>query len=163
MGSVPPLLSFLLMVVSGWVYRHQLPKPGNRLPEAKVSIILRRAWPSPVSPCASRKRRASASGSRAGKWMRARHLRATRKAAAFISGRHSLFPAPLPWWHRIRIGPPKPATGGGGFSALTQFSAYLSALARWNLESLSCSPPPKTFQSPGKSARKVDVIVRFRE
>src|SRR6202158_4041816 len=24
MGSVPPLLSFLLMVVSGWVYRHQL-------------------------------------------------------------------------------------------------------------------------------------------
>ena len=23
MGSVPPLLSFLLMVVSGWVYRHQ--------------------------------------------------------------------------------------------------------------------------------------------
>ena len=24
MGSVPPLLSFLLMVVSGWVHRHQL-------------------------------------------------------------------------------------------------------------------------------------------
>ncbi len=24
MNSVPPLLSFLLMVVSGWVYRHQL-------------------------------------------------------------------------------------------------------------------------------------------
>ena len=24
MGSVPPLLSFLLMVVSGWVYRHQV-------------------------------------------------------------------------------------------------------------------------------------------
>jgi putative transposase len=24
MGSVPPLLSFLLMVVPGWVYRHQL-------------------------------------------------------------------------------------------------------------------------------------------
>ncbi len=24
MGSVPPLLSFLLMVVSAWVYRHHL-------------------------------------------------------------------------------------------------------------------------------------------
>ena len=24
MGSVPPLLTFLLMVVSGWVHRHQL-------------------------------------------------------------------------------------------------------------------------------------------
>ena len=24
MGSVPPLLSFLLMIVSGWVHRHQL-------------------------------------------------------------------------------------------------------------------------------------------
>jgi hypothetical protein len=24
MGSVPPLLSFLLMMVSGWVHRHQL-------------------------------------------------------------------------------------------------------------------------------------------
>ena len=24
MSSVPPLLSFLLMTVSGWVYRHQL-------------------------------------------------------------------------------------------------------------------------------------------
>ena len=24
MGSLPPLLSFPLMVVSGWVYRHQL-------------------------------------------------------------------------------------------------------------------------------------------
>jgi hypothetical protein len=24
MGSMPPFLSFLLMVVSGWVYRHQL-------------------------------------------------------------------------------------------------------------------------------------------
>jgi hypothetical protein len=24
MGCVPPLLSFMLMVVSGWVYRHQL-------------------------------------------------------------------------------------------------------------------------------------------
>ena len=24
MGTVPPLLSFLLMTVSGWVYRHQL-------------------------------------------------------------------------------------------------------------------------------------------
>src|SRR5258706_13041300 len=24
MGSMPPLLTFLLMVVSGWVYRHQL-------------------------------------------------------------------------------------------------------------------------------------------
>jgi hypothetical protein len=24
MGSVPPLLTFLLMVVSGWVYRQQL-------------------------------------------------------------------------------------------------------------------------------------------
>jgi hypothetical protein len=24
MGSVPPLLSFLLMVMSGWVHRHQL-------------------------------------------------------------------------------------------------------------------------------------------
>lgn len=24
MGPMPPLLSFLLMVVSGWVYRHQL-------------------------------------------------------------------------------------------------------------------------------------------
>ncbi len=24
MSSVPPLLSFLLMAVSGWVYRHQL-------------------------------------------------------------------------------------------------------------------------------------------
>jgi hypothetical protein len=23
MGSVPPLLSFLLMIVSGWVHRHQ--------------------------------------------------------------------------------------------------------------------------------------------
>jgi hypothetical protein len=24
MGSTPPLLSFLLMIVSGWVHRHQL-------------------------------------------------------------------------------------------------------------------------------------------
>jgi hypothetical protein len=24
MGSVPPLLSFLLVIVSGWVHRHQL-------------------------------------------------------------------------------------------------------------------------------------------
>ena len=24
MGSMPPLLSFLLMIVSGWVHRHQL-------------------------------------------------------------------------------------------------------------------------------------------
>jgi hypothetical protein len=36
MGSVPPLLSFLLMVMSGWVHRHQLLvieflKAGNRL------------------------------------------------------------------------------------------------------------------------------------
>jgi hypothetical protein len=37
MGSVPPLLSFLLMVVSGWVHRHQLIvidllQAENRLP-----------------------------------------------------------------------------------------------------------------------------------
>jgi hypothetical protein len=36
MGSVPPLLSFMLMVMSGWVHRHQLLvieflKAGNRL------------------------------------------------------------------------------------------------------------------------------------
>jgi hypothetical protein len=24
MGSVPPLLSFLLMIAAGWVHRHQL-------------------------------------------------------------------------------------------------------------------------------------------
>jgi hypothetical protein len=24
MGSVPPLVTFLLMIVSGWVHRHQL-------------------------------------------------------------------------------------------------------------------------------------------
>jgi hypothetical protein len=24
MGSVPPLLSFLLMIMAGWVHRHQL-------------------------------------------------------------------------------------------------------------------------------------------
>ena len=36
MGSTPPLLSFLLLMVSGWVYRHQLIvieflQAGNRL------------------------------------------------------------------------------------------------------------------------------------
>ena len=36
MGSVPPLLSFLLMIAAGWVHRHQLiviefPQAENRL------------------------------------------------------------------------------------------------------------------------------------
>jgi hypothetical protein len=43
---------------------HTSDSANSPLPEAKASITLRRAWPSPVSPCASRKRRASASGSR---------------------------------------------------------------------------------------------------
>jgi putative transposase len=42
MGSVPPLLSFLLMAVSGWVYRHQLLvieflQAENRLLKARLS------------------------------------------------------------------------------------------------------------------------------
>jgi hypothetical protein len=42
MGSVPPLLSFLLMAVSGWVYRHQLIiieflQAENRLLKARLS------------------------------------------------------------------------------------------------------------------------------
>ena len=41
MGSVPPLLSFLLFVVSGWVHRHQLIvieilQAENRLLKAKL-------------------------------------------------------------------------------------------------------------------------------
>jgi len=41
MGSVSPLLSFLLMVVSGWVHRHQLTvieflQAENRLLKEKV-------------------------------------------------------------------------------------------------------------------------------
>src|SRR5258705_12170227 len=41
MGLVPPLLSFLLMVVSGWVHRHQLIvieflQAENRLLKAKL-------------------------------------------------------------------------------------------------------------------------------
>ena len=42
MGSVPPLLSFLLMMVSGWVHRHQLTvieflQAENRLLKEKLS------------------------------------------------------------------------------------------------------------------------------
>jgi hypothetical protein len=41
MGSVPPLLSFLLMVVAGWVHRHQLTvieflRAENRLLKEKL-------------------------------------------------------------------------------------------------------------------------------
>ena len=41
MASVPPLLSFFLMVVSGWVHRHQLTvieflQAENRLLKAKL-------------------------------------------------------------------------------------------------------------------------------
>jgi hypothetical protein len=41
MGSVPPLLAFLLMVVSGWVHRHQLMvieflKFENRMPRERL-------------------------------------------------------------------------------------------------------------------------------
>ncbi len=48
-------------------------------------LVLRRAWRSVVSPCASRKRHASASGSRALLTNRVRRLSARRKAATFIS------------------------------------------------------------------------------
>jgi hypothetical protein len=41
MGSVPPLLSFLLMIAAGWVHRHQLIvieflQAENRLPKARL-------------------------------------------------------------------------------------------------------------------------------
>jgi putative transposase len=41
MGSVPPLLSFLLMIVSGWVHRHQLIvieflQAENQLPKKRL-------------------------------------------------------------------------------------------------------------------------------
>jgi len=44
MGSVPPLLSFLLMAVSGWVYRHQLIvieflQAENRLLKERLRVI----------------------------------------------------------------------------------------------------------------------------
>ena len=47
MGSVPPLLSFLLMVVSGWVHRHQLTiiellQAENRLLKQKLGGKRRR-------------------------------------------------------------------------------------------------------------------------
>ncbi len=46
MGSVPPLLAFLLMVVSGWVHRRQLIvieflQAENRLLKAAIALIPR--------------------------------------------------------------------------------------------------------------------------
>ena len=68
MGSVPPLLSFLLMVMSGWVHRHQLLvieflKAGNRLlkerlrekrirfTDAERALLARKAKAVGAKPC----------------------------------------------------------------------------------------------------------------
>lgn len=68
MGSVPPLLAFLLTVVSGWVHRHQrivieLLQGGNRLlkdrlrgkrirfTDAERALLARKAMQWDAKPC----------------------------------------------------------------------------------------------------------------
>ena len=59
MGSVPPLLSFLLMIAAGWVHRHQLIvieflQAENRLLKDLWSAIICAVSASVSSACSGR-------------------------------------------------------------------------------------------------------------